>query len=105
MMMEHGMKSSKIFLKTISYGFMHMSIAILVAYVLSGSWQIALAIGLIEPCVQTVAFFFHEKAWHNFEKKKNIPDAHNSVIDSSSPLSESVELLLKQKEGRAKKGS
>jgi len=84
-------------LKTVSYGFMHMSLAILVAYALSGSLRIAFAIGLIEPCVQTAAYFFHERAWHKFEKEEGIKDVHNSVIDSASPIGTTVEQALNQK--------
>ena len=60
------MKVSMTLLKTTSYAVMHMVVAILVAYAWSRSWVIALGIGLIEPCVQTVAFFFHEMAWHRW---------------------------------------
>lgn len=91
------MRISKTFLKTISYAFMHMSIAVTIAYALSGSWKVALAIGLIEPLVQTVAFFFHEKAWHKHEHKNNNHDHHDSVIDSVSPVTEIVEKILNNK--------
>lgn len=84
----------KTLLKTLSYALMHMSIAIVVAYVLSGSWAVALAIGLIEPCVQTVAFFFHERAWHRLEHKAQMQDHHNSVTDSASPVTSVVERIL-----------
>jgi uncharacterized membrane protein len=49
--------------KTMSYATMHMTVAITIAYLISGSWVIALSIGLLEPAVQTVFFFFHEKLW------------------------------------------
>ena len=59
-----GRGLSRIFLlKTASYGVMHMLVAVTVAYVLTRSWQAALAIGLIEPLVQTVAFTFHDRLW------------------------------------------
>lgn len=70
---------------------MHMTVAITIAYILSGSWKVALAIGLIEPCVQTFCFFFHERAWHKFENKRKIQDHHNSVINSTSPLNQTLE--------------
>ena len=76
---------------------MHMAIAIAVAYTLSGSWKIALAIGLIEPAFQTIAFFFHEKAWHKSEHKTNHHDHHDSVIDSVSPVTNIVEKILNHK--------
>ncbi|MGE0108200.1 MAG: DUF2061 domain-containing protein [Bdellovibrionales bacterium] len=87
---------NKTLYKTISYAFMHMSLAILVAYALSGRWEVASAIGLIEPCVQTVAFFFHEQAWHSLEQRRNQKDYHDSVIDSVSPASHGVEVLLRE---------
>ena len=49
--------------KTCSYSCMHMVVAISVAYALSGSWLIAISIGLIEPLVQTVAYAIHERLW------------------------------------------
>lgn len=49
--------------KTCSYSLMHMVVAIGVAYALSGSWLIALSIGLIEPVVQTGAYAMHERVW------------------------------------------
>ena len=81
-------------LKTCSYALMHMIIAISVAYALSGSWQVALAIGLVEPLVQTVAFFFHERAWHRYERKKHLNDHHDSVINSTTPLTRFLDILL-----------
>lgn len=78
-------KRFQIFLKTSSYAIMHMSVAIIVAYALSGSWEIALAIGTIEPIVQTIFFFFHEKAWHNFGNRRQA-HAHNAITDSTNPL-------------------
>lgn len=50
-------------IKTITYSAMHLSVAVTVAFALTGSWKAALAIGLIEPAVQTVAYAGHEKLW------------------------------------------
>jgi len=55
-------------MKTGTYAIMHLVVAIAVAYALTGSWTMALAIGLIEPAVQTVAFAFHERAWSRFTR-------------------------------------
>lgn len=85
--------------KTLSYGTMHMVIAIAVAYALSRDWAIALAIGLIEPCVQTVAYFFHERIWHRIEKEHHESDPHNSVIDSVSPAATTIEKILRHDHG------
>jgi uncharacterized membrane protein len=91
------MKIPKTLKKTLSYAVMHMVLAILVAFALSGSWQVALAIGLVEPCVQTVAFFFHEKVWHRIDGEKPGQDHHDSVIDSVSPVTRWIEWMLRHK--------
>lgn len=49
--------------KTLTYGVMHVCVATLLAYLLSGSLAVALSIGLLEPFVQTFFFYFHEKLW------------------------------------------
>lgn len=43
--------------------------AFAVAYVLTGSVAIATGIGLVEPLANTVAFFFHERAWARAEAR------------------------------------
>jgi uncharacterized membrane protein len=50
-------------LKTLTYLALHLTIGFSVAYALTGSVQVAGGIALIEPCVNAVAFFFHERAW------------------------------------------
>jgi uncharacterized membrane protein len=52
--------------KTITYSMMHVTVAVIVAYILSDSLAIALSIGLIEPMVQTCTFYFHERGWKKF---------------------------------------
>ena len=50
-------------LKTVTYGLMHLTVASTVAFALTRNWHAALAIGLIEPFVQTIAYTVHEKLW------------------------------------------
>ena len=49
--------------KTLSYGTMHLTVAIAVAYALTGDWQVALGVGIVEPMVQTFAYTLHERLW------------------------------------------
>jgi len=51
------------YLKTLTYLSIHLTIGFSVAYVMTGSASIAGGIALIEPCINAVAFFFHERAW------------------------------------------
>jgi uncharacterized membrane protein len=49
--------------KTISFAVLHFSVGFGVTYLLTGSIAIATGVALIEPAVNTVVFFFHERAW------------------------------------------
>lgn len=49
--------------KTLTFATLHFTIAFSVAYVLTGDILIGSLIAMIEPSVNTVAFYFHEKAW------------------------------------------
>ncbi len=55
--------------KTASFAALHFGVAFLVAYLLTGSVAVATGIGLIEPLANTVAFFFHERAWARAEAR------------------------------------
>ena len=50
-------------IKTFTYLTIHLTIGFSVAYVMTGSVALAGGIAIIEPCINAVAFFFHEKAW------------------------------------------
>lgn len=49
--------------KTFSFAVVHFMVAFSVAYLLTGSLLASGLTALIEPCVNTVAYHFHEKAW------------------------------------------
>ena len=49
--------------KTFTYLALHLSIGFSVAYAMTGSVALAGGIAVVEPCINAVAFFFHEKAW------------------------------------------
>ena len=58
--------------KTFTFAVLHFSVAFGVAYVLTGSVGISGAVALVEPMVNTVAFYFHEKAWQKFGGKSSV---------------------------------
>jgi uncharacterized membrane protein len=52
--------------KTASFAAVHFSVAFSVGYIMTGSIAVGGAIALVEPAVNTVAYFFHEKVWERF---------------------------------------
>jgi uncharacterized membrane protein len=53
--------------KTLTYLSIHLTVGFTVAYWFTGSIALAGGIALIEPCINAVAFFFHEKAWQRVD--------------------------------------
>ncbi len=53
-------------LKTMSFAVLHFAVGFGVTFALTGSVVIATGVALIEPAVNTVVFFFHERAWQRF---------------------------------------
>ena len=56
--------------KTGTYFAMHLTVAIGVAYALSGDWAIALTIGVLEPVVQAGFFALHERVWEGRKARR-----------------------------------
>lgn len=64
--------------KTITFGMLHMTVAFNVAYLLSGSLLVGGAIALVEPAINTVVYFFHEKVWDHIRNQR--ADGHPSGL-------------------------
>ncbi len=50
--------------KTISFAAVHFTVAFSVAYLMSGSLLVGGAIALLEPAINSIAYYFHEKMWY-----------------------------------------
>jgi len=50
-------------IKTITFAAIHFTIATLVAFMLSGDFLLGSLIAMIEPSINTCAFYVHEKTW------------------------------------------
>ncbi len=59
--------------KTVTFAIVHFTVAFTVAWVITGSWVIGGALALVEPAINTVAYFFHEKAWEKVEARRRAP--------------------------------
>ena len=56
--------------KTITFAVMHFTIAFSVAYLITGSFIVGGLVAIVEPAINTVAFYFHEIFWSKLEKSK-----------------------------------
>lgn len=66
---QHGAHGDQSLLKTITFAITHFTVAFTVAYVLTGDILIGSLIAMVEPSINTVAYFFHEKIWARYQAK------------------------------------
>jgi len=68
--------------KTASFGVMHLATAFGVSYALTGDVAIAGAITFVEPAVNTVMHYFHDKYWDR--AAQYLPGGHRPVDGSAN---------------------
>jgi uncharacterized membrane protein len=60
---------------------MHITIAMLVGHFVTGHLWMAVTLSLLEPTIQAVAFFLHEKVWEDpaghLQKIKREPQSNS----------------------------
>ena len=70
--------NQRMFKKTFSYYIMHITIAMLVGYFVTGSIWMAVTLSLLEPTIQAIAFFFHEKIWEATPAQRQ--NSNNNIV-------------------------
>lgn len=58
--------------KTASFGVLHLGTAFGVTYAMTGSVAIAGAVTFVEPLVNTVMHYFHDKYWDRVEARLRV---------------------------------
>ncbi|ETI58327.1 DUF2061 domain-containing protein [Marinomonas profundimaris] len=72
--------------KTISFAVMHFTIAFSVAYLITGSFIVGGLVAIVEPAINTVAYYFHEIFWN---KKQQL----NKGIKKETALRKGLQVL------------
>jgi len=84
-------------LKIASYGVMHLIVAILVAFALTRDWRIALAVGVVEPIFQTLAYSIHDRVWHRVERRRML----SGFEETAEAVTARLELMDAHEQNRA----
>lgn len=66
-------------MKMVTYGLMHLVVAIAVAFALTRNLKAALAIVLLEPFIQTIAYTIHEKVWQRLRLNR-VQECENVAV-------------------------
>jgi uncharacterized membrane protein len=61
--------------KTATFAIMHFTIAFGVAYLLTGDIIIGGLVALVEPAVNTVGYYIHDRIWARIERRVQRPGA------------------------------
>ncbi|SET83667.1 MULTISPECIES: DUF2061 domain-containing protein [Marinobacter] len=75
--------------KTVTFAMTHFTVAFTVAYLLTGDILIGSLIAMVEPAINTVAYFFHEKFWARRQKRRQ---ASANLVARSSQLANTSHL-------------
>lgn len=71
-------------IKTGTYLTIHLTVGFTVAYVMTGSLALAGGIALVEPVINAVAFFFHERAWKKIQARPPRDNARQWLRDQAA---------------------
>jgi uncharacterized membrane protein len=61
--------------KTLSFAAVHFTVAFSIGYLFTGSLLVGGALALMEPALNTVAYYWHERAWARWGQRKE-PSGH-----------------------------
>lgn len=76
---------------------MHLVVAILVAFALTRDWRMALAVGMVEPFFQTIAYSIHDRVWHRVERRRML----SGVEETAEAFTARLELMDAHEQSRA----
>ena len=60
--------------KTLSFAAVHFTVAFSLGYLLTGSLVVGGALALLEPALNTVAYYWHERAWSRWAQRTRRKD-------------------------------
>jgi len=84
-------------LKIASYGAMHLVVAILVAFAITRDWRLALAVGVVEPVFQTIAYSVHDRVWHRVERRNRL----SQMEETAEAVTARLDLMNPHEQNRA----
>ncbi|GAA0359790.1 DUF2061 domain-containing protein [Bowmanella denitrificans] len=72
--------------KTISFAILHFSVAFTITYLLTGDVLVGGLVALVEPTVNTLVFYCHEKVWKRIELRASSKGFSSSAYDAPARL-------------------
>ena len=76
---------------------MHLVVAILVAFAITRDWRLALAVGVVEPFFQTIAYSIHDRVWHRIERRRTL----SGLEEASEAFTARLQIMAPEEQSRA----
>ncbi len=70
-------------IKTASFAAVHFTVAFTVTWLITGDVVLGGVVAMVEPAVNTVAYFFHEKAWSKINSRRQLRQQQHSANRAS----------------------
>jgi uncharacterized membrane protein len=70
-------------IKTVTFACIHFTVAFSVAWAVTGSPVIGGVLAVVEPMVNTVAFYLHERVWQRLQRKPSAGSSPVRVADAA----------------------
>ncbi len=75
--------------KTLSFAVLHFSVAFLVVYLLTGNAFVGGLMATIEPSINTMVFYVHERLWQRQQRSQfSLHTHHNALQQHSQDITE-----------------
>lgn len=79
MVMTNAQSVRALAAKIVAYGLVHFAVAAMVTHMLTGDVRLALAVGVIEPFVQTVFYGLYDRLWHRIDRRSRLSGVHETA--------------------------
>lgn len=97
MVMSSAQSVRRLAFKIASYGVVHFVVAVLVTFALTRNWELALAVGVIEPFLQTVAYGLYDRLWHRIDRRRR----RSTVEETAEAFTARLEVMDSHEQARA----
>jgi len=67
--------------KSFSFATMHFTVAFLVVRLLTGDFLIGGMVAIVEPAINTVAYYFHEKIWQKISADQSDGESPSTLCE------------------------
>ena len=97
MVMTSSQSVRALALKIAGYGAVHVAVAFAVTYALTRDARLSLAVAVIEPFLQTVAYGLYDRLWHRLDRRRRL----GSIEETAEAFTARLDLMNPDEQSRS----